>query len=173
MSLPPGPQLAPPLQTLRLMVRPVPFLERSRREFGDSFTVRTTPVGEMVFVSDPDSLKAVFSSDRVNTIAPGRNIVLAPLLGSRSLLLLEDEVHLGRRKLMLPPFHGDRMRAYEQVMEEATGRQIRGWRVGTEVRLHSSMQAITLDVIMRAVFGVGEQSRPELRQGLLDVLAAV
>ncbi len=173
MALPPGPTLPAPLQTARLMVRPVPFLERNRREFGDSFTIRTSPVGAMVFVSDPESVKAVFASDRVNTIAPGRNLVLAPLLGTKSLLLLEDEVHLGRRKLMLPPFHGERMRAYEQVMEEATVRELAGWPTGGEVRLHSSMQAITLDVIMRAVFGVGRESKPELRQGLLDVLAAV
>jgi cytochrome P450 len=151
----------------------VPFLERCRREFGDSFTVRTTPVGEMVFVSDPDSVKAVFAADRINTIAPGRNLVLAPLLGSESLLLLEDETHLQRRKLMLPPFHGERMRAYERVMEEATEREVAAWPTGGEIRLHSSMQAITLDVIMRAVFGVDSASRPELRQGLLDILAAV
>ena len=173
MALPPGPALPAPLQTARLMVRPVPFLERSRREFGDTFTVRTTPVGEMVFVSDPDSVKAVFAADRINTIAPGRNLVLAPLLGTQSLLLLEDETHLHRRKLMLPPFHGERMRAYEQVMEEATEREIAGWRVGEERRLHPSMQAITLDVIMRAVFGVDGGRGPELRQGLLNILAAV
>jgi cytochrome P450 len=173
MSLPPGPELPAPLQTLRLMVRPVPFLERSRREFGDSFTVRTTPIGDMVFVSDPDSIKAVFGADRINTIAPGRNIVLAPLLGPESLLLLEDDRHLNRRKLMLPPFHGERMRAYERVMEEATERELQRWPLGQEVRIHAGMQTITLDVIMRAVFGVGRERQGALRQGLLDVLAAV
>ena len=173
MTLPPGPSLPPPLQTLRLMVRPVPLLERSRREYGDSFTLRAVPVGELVFVSDPASIKAVFGSDRVNTIAPGRNLVLAPLLGPDSLLLLEGDRHLGRRKLMLPPFHGERMRAYEEVMREATEREIRRWPYGEPFRLHSSMQEITLEVIMRTVFGVTRRRRDDLRQALLDILAAV
>lgn len=173
MTLPPGPSLPAPLQTLRLMARPVPLLERSRREFGDSFTLRAVPVGEMVFVSDPASIKAVFAADRVNTIAPGRNLVLAPLLGPDSLLLLEGDRHLGRRKLMLPPFHGERMRAYEEVMREATEREIERWPIGAPFRLHSSMQEITLEVIMRAVFGVTQRRRDDLRRALLDILSAV
>ena len=173
MTLPPGPSLPAPLQTLRLMARPVPLLERSRREFGDSFTLRAVPVGEMVFVSDPASIKAVFAADRVNTIAPGRNLVLAPLLGPDSLLLLEGDRHLGRRKLMLPPFHGERMRAYEEVMREATEREVEDWPTGAPFRLHSSMQEITLEVIMRAVFGVTQRRRDDLRGALLDILSAV
>ncbi len=173
MTLPPGPSLPAPLQTLRLMARPVPLLERSRRQFGDSFTLRAVPVGEMVFVSDPASIKAVFAADRVNTIAPGRNLVLAPLLGPDSLLLLEGDRHLGRRKLMLPPFHGERMRAYEEVMREATERAIERWPIGAPFRLHSSMQEITLEVIMRAVFGVTQRRRDGLRRALLDILSAV
>jgi cytochrome P450 family 135 len=173
MTMPPGPTLPAPLQTARLMVRPVPFMERLRREFGDTFTIKTTPVGEMVFVSDPESVKAVFAADRINILAPGRNLLLTPLLGTQSLLLLEDETHLARRRLMLPPFHGERMRAYERVMEEATEREIGRWRVGEVTRIHAAMQSVTLDVIMRAVFGVGGESHPQLRQGLLDILAAV
>ncbi|HET8975387.1 MAG TPA: cytochrome P450 [Solirubrobacterales bacterium] len=173
MALPPGPALPAPLQTLRLMVRPVPLMERCRREYGDSFTLRVVPLGEMVFISDPPSLKALFSADRVNTIAKGRNLVLAPLLGHRSLLVQEGEEHLSRRRLMLPPFHGERMRAYEEVMEEATEREIDSWPLGSPFRLHASMQAITLEVIMQAVFGVAEGRREALRLALLDILAAV
>ncbi|HZA59708.1 MAG TPA: cytochrome P450 [Solirubrobacterales bacterium] len=173
MALPPGPRLPPPLQTLRLMARPVPLLERARRQFGDTFTLRAMPVGPMVFVSDPESLKTVFAADRVNTIAPGRNLVLAPLLGPDSLLLLEGDRHLGRRRLMLPPFHGERMRAYAEVMRDATLREMDGWRPGRPFRLHSSMQEITLEVIMLAVFGVGRRRREDLRRALLDILAAV
>ncbi len=172
MTLPPGPTLPPPLQTLRLMARPVPLLERSRREFGDTFTLRAVPVGPMVFISDPDSIKAVFAADRVNTIARGRNLILEPLLGPDSLLLIEGDRHLGRRKLMLPPFHGERMRAYEEVMREATEREMESWPAGAPFKLHASMQRITLEVIMRAVFGVTQRRRDDLRQALLDVLAA-
>jgi cytochrome P450 len=155
------------------MARPVPLLERTRREFGHTFTLRAIPVGPMVFVSDPESIKAVFSADRVNTIAPGRNLVLAPLLGPDSLLLLEGDRHLARRRLMLPPFHGERMRAYEQVVREATIGEMAPWRPGERFSLHSSMQEITLDVIMRAVFGVGQRRREDLRRALLGILAAV
>ena len=137
MTLPPGPTLPPPLQTLRLMARPVPLLERTRREFGDTFTLRAVPVGPMVFISDPDSIKAVFAADRVNTIARGRNLILEPLLGPDSLLLIEGDRHLGRRKLMLPPFHGERMRAYEEVMREATEREMESWPDGAPFKLHA------------------------------------
>ena len=98
--------------------------------------------------------------------------MLAPLLGPDSLLLLEGDRHLGRSKLMLPPFHGERMRAYEEVMREATEREIEGWPTGAPFRLHSSMQEITLEVIMRAVFGVTQRRRDDLRRALLDILAA-
>ncbi len=172
MALPPGPTLPRLLQTARFIARPIPLMERCRREFGGTFTLRPLPLGEAVFISDGPSLKALFSADRVNTIASGRNIVLAPLLGSRSLLLLEGDEHLGRRKLMLPPFHGERMRAYEREMEEATERELDRWPVGTPFPLHPSMQEITLDVIMRAVFGIADDRRDNLRQGLIDILAA-
>jgi cytochrome P450 len=171
-GLPPGPRLPAPVQTARLIARPVAFLEDCRRRYGDTFTARVLRAGTMVFVSDPLSLKRLFAADRQNTIAPGRNVVLAPILGGRSLLLLEGEEHLRRRKLMLPPFHGERMRAYERVMTEATEREVAAWRVGERFRLHESMQAITLEVILRAVFGVeDDRRRTELRQNLVGILS--
>ena len=78
-------------------------------------------------LSDPPSIKKLFAADRVNTIAPGRNIVLGPILGSGSLLLQQDEEHMRRRRLMLPSFHGDRMRAYAETVAEATERAIASW----------------------------------------------
>ncbi len=172
-GLPPGPRLPAAVQTARLIARPVPFFEDCRRRYGETFTARVLRAGTMVFVSEPASLKRLFAADRQNTIAPGRNVVLAPILGQRSLLLLEGEEHLRRRKLMLPPFHGERMRAYEQVMAEATEREVAGWPLGDRFRLHTSMQAITLEVILRAVFGVEDDRRlTELRRNLVGTLAA-
>jgi len=172
MTLPPGPALPAALQTARFIARPVPLMERCRRELGGTFTLRIFPVGTPVFISDPPSIKALFAADRVNTIAAGRNIILKPLLGERSLLLLEGSEHLARRKLMLPPFHGERMRAYERTMEEVTEREVARWPEGEPFQLHPAMQSITLDVIMNAVFGVAEDRRDGLRQALLDILAA-
>ena len=101
----------------RFVTDPVGFSEAGRRRFGDTFGARIVRSGDVVFVSDPDSIKRLFGADRINTIAPGRNLVLEPLLGKRSVLLLEGKEHLQRRKLMLPPFHGERMRAYEGMIE--------------------------------------------------------
>src|ERR671931_653449 len=97
----PGPTSPPAIQTARVLLRPVAFVEECRRRYGDTFRANFVPAGDAVFISDPDSMKRLFGADRVNTIAPGRNIVLAPLLGPQSLLRQEGEEHLGRRKLML------------------------------------------------------------------------
>jgi len=172
MTLPPGPNAPAALQTARLIARPVPFFESCRRRYGETFTAQVLRVGSMVFISDPASIKTLFGADRQNTIAPGRNVVLAPVLGQRSLLLLEGEEHLRRRKLMLPPFHGERMRAYEAVMAEATEREVASWPVGRAFPLHAGMQAITLEVILRAVFGVeDDERRALLRRNLVGILA--
>jgi cytochrome P450 len=160
------------LQTVGVVARPVPFFESCRRRYGQTFTVRVLRAGELVFISDPPSLKRLFAADRRNTIAPGRNIVLKPLLGDHSLLLQEGDEHLRRRKLMLPPFHGERMRAYEQVMAGAANRALDSWPLGREFRLHTSMQEITLDVILTAVFGVVDDARRgALRERLIEILA--
>jgi len=160
------------VQTFGLVARPVSFFEACRRRFGQTFTLRILRAGELVFISDPPSLKRLFGADRRNTIAPGRNVVLRPILGDQSLLLQEGDEHLRRRKLMLPPFHGERMRAYEEVMAQATEREIDSWPVGSEFRLHPSMQAITLEVILSAVFGVEEGARRDaLRTNLIGILA--
>jgi cytochrome P450 len=171
-ALPPGPRTPRTLQTLRFLRDPVPLWDDATERYGETFSLRLHGPGDLVFISDPPSLKRLFASDRVNTIAPGRNIVLKPLLGSRSLLLQEGAEHMYRRKLMLPPFHGDRMRAYEQLIADVTAAEAASWPQGTPFGLHPSMQAITLEVIMRAVFGVTDASRRDaLREGLISILA--
>ena len=170
-GLPAGPRAPAAVQTARLLARPVPFFEDCRRRYGGTFTARILRAGEMVFISDPPSLKRLFGADRKNTIAPGRNVVLRPVLGSRSLLVLEGDEHLRRRKVMLPPFHGERMRAYEGVMAQATEREIASWPLGQPFPLHPSMQRITLEVIVRAVFGVeDDQRRKGLARNLVGIL---
>ena len=87
--------------------------------------------------------------------------MLGPVVGARSVLLLDGAEHMRQRKLLLPPFHGERMRAYEQTMRDAADRAIDSWPVGRDFTLLPSMQALTLDVIARAVFGVAEGPRQE------------
>jgi cytochrome P450 len=169
---PPQVPLPRVLQTARFLVRPIGFFERYRRELGETFAARLLGPGDVVFLSDPESVKRLFGADRINTIAPGRNIVLRPLLGPQSLLLQEGDEHLKRRKLMLPPFHGERMRAYESVIAEVTSDELRKWPARAEFPLHPSMQAITLEVILRAVFGVDDADRrADLRDTLVAILA--
>jgi cytochrome P450 len=172
MTLPPGPRTPTIVQTVQLLRDPAPFMEAARRRFGETFAARVARIGHIVFITDPPSIKALYSADRDNIVAPGRNAILEPLLGPQSLLLVNDAEHLSRRKLMLPAFHGERMRGYERVMEQAAEREVAGWPVGEEFPLHPSMQAITLDVIMRAVFGVTGERGDDLRERLLLILSA-
>jgi cytochrome P450 family 135 len=171
MPLPPGPPEPTLVQTARWLLRPIAFLESCRRRFGDAFSVTflgfRTP---MVLVSHPDVVRALYS-ERANGLPPGRSVALLPLLGPRSVLLLEGPDHLARRKLMLPPFHGERMRTYEDIVREIAERDISGWEPGAEFALHPHMQSITLDVILRAVFGVTDGGRAEtLRRELPTLL---
>jgi cytochrome P450 len=146
-------------------------MDDSRARFGETFTLRFAGVGSLVFISDPPSLKRLFAADRENRLPPGRGLLLEPVMGPRSVLLLEGDEHLRRRRLMLPPFHGERMRAYEEVISRAAQREIASWPLDRPFSLHARMQAITLDVILRAVFGVEDAERREaLRSHLRRVL---
>jgi cytochrome P450 len=169
-AFPAGPTESPTIQTARWLARPIAFMESCRRRYGDTFSVTfkgfRTP---LVMVSSPDVIRALYA-ERGHNLPPGRTVTLGPLVGVRSLLLLEGSEHLSRRKVMLPPFHGDRMRAYESVVLEATERELDGWPVGAKFAVHPSMQAITLAVILRAVFGVSE--RGPLHDLLRDLLSA-
>jgi len=118
MPLPPEPSSSSLAQTLRWAFRPLPFMEECRRRYGDSFSVRFLGFERpMVLISDPAAIKALYM-ERSHGLPPGRNILLEPILGARSLLIQEGAEHLSRRRLMLPPFHGERMRSYEAVVEE-------------------------------------------------------
>jgi cytochrome P450 len=166
-GLPPEPSWSPLNQTLRWSFRPLAFLWECRRRYGDAFSVRFLGFERpMVMISDPAAIRALYT-EPANGLPPGRNIVLEPILGPRSVLLLEGAEHLARRRLMLPPFHGERMRAYEQTVLTAVGREIDSWPLGEPFPIHARMQAITLEVILRAVFGVHEGPRLDRLRGML------
>lgn len=142
-------------------------MQECREKHGDSFSLRFLGFERpMVLISDPAAIKALYM-ERANGLPPGRNIVLEPILGSRSVLLLEGADHLARRKLMLPPFHGERMRAYESIVEEIVAAEIDSWPLDREFPIHSRMQAVTLEVILRVVFGISEGPRLERLRGML------
>jgi cytochrome P450 len=171
-ALPAGPAEPPVLQTVRWLVRPISFLEACRRRFGDTFSVRflgfQTP---MVMLSEPEAVRALYTNSE-HGLPPGRTFALRPIMGPRSVLLLEGREHLARRKLMLPPFHGARMRAYESIVRDAVAREIATWPEGQPFALHPRMQQVTLEVILRAVFGVTDEARrARLGERLAGLLA--
>src|SRR5688572_15542561 len=169
----PGPTEPPAVQTLRWLARPIAFLESCRRRYGDTFAVTflgfETP---MIMVSDPRAVRDLYG-ERGHALPPGRTVALRPIVGSRSLLLLEGREHLARRRLMLPPFHGERMRAYEEIVVEAVTRDLETWPSGAAFAVHPHMQAVTLEVIIRAVFGVTDPGRRDrLRTTLSHLLGS-
>jgi cytochrome P450 len=170
MTLPPGPG-SPLRQTLRWGFRPLAFMHECRERYGNSFSVKFLGFERpMVMISDPAAIKALYT-EAANGLPPGRNVVLEPILGSRSVLLLEGAEHLARRKLMLPSFHGERMRSYQSLVEQLVREEVDSWPLGEEFPIHRHMQAITLEVILRVVFGVSRGPRLDRLRGVLaDVL---
>jgi len=170
-SLPPGPTASRAFQTVRWIYRPAAMLEDCQRRYGDIFTLRIAHEGTWVFLAHPDAIKQVFTGDPRLLHAGEANIVLLPMLGHHSVLLLDEAAHMSQRKLMLPSFHGERMRGYEQVMAEVARAEIERWPLGETYAVRPAMQRITLEVIMRTVFGVQDEARrARLRSTLAEAL---
>jgi cytochrome P450 len=158
------------------VLRPTRFLDACHERCGDYFTLRPAEDRVLVVTADPEAVKRVFTGDPDLLHAGEGNAVLAPILGARSVLLLDGPEHLRQRRLLLPPFHGDRMRHYGEVMAEVAERHMASWPSARRFAVLPSMQAITLEVIMRAVFGFDDRDRlerlgPPLRR-LLDMVGS-
>ncbi len=164
--LPPGPKQSTLVQTLHWSFRPLSFLEKQRERYGDSFTFKFLGFKQpMVMISDPSAVKALYTEPS-HGLPPGRKI-LTPILGSHSVLLIEGPDHLARRKLMLPAFHGERMRSYEPLVRQIVDAEIDSWPLGERFSIQARMREITFEVILRVVFGVAEGSRLERLRALL------
>jgi cytochrome P450 len=166
-AIPPGPRYPRALQTIGWIARPGPFLERCRERYGDVFTLRIAHEGTWVMLADPEAIKQVFTGDPRLLHAGEANAILRPFVGDNSVLLLDEDPHMAQRKLMLPPFHGERMQRYGELMADVARREIARWPEGEPLALWPRMQAVTLEVIIRAVFGVEEDARFERLRGLL------
>jgi cytochrome P450 len=156
-------------------------MEKCARRFGDCFTVgfpivpgtrRRPRRPTFVFFSDPDAIRTIFTGDEEQLRAGEANAFLEPILGEHSLLLLDGARHLHERRMVQPPFHGERMQAYGEVMRDVTARAVAAWPAGRPFPIHPEMQRITLEVILRTVFGVDEGPRlVRLRDLLTEILA--
>jgi cytochrome P450 len=170
-SFPPGPRLPRWAQTFGFIFLSGRFIDYNRRRYGDIVTFRSLFDPRFVMVFHPDLVKQVFRGSPAQLRAGEANAVLGPVVGDRSVLLLDGAEHLRQRRLLLPPFHGERMKAYEAVMREAADRAIDAWPVGEPFALLPWMQSLTLEVILRAVFGVEEGPRhEELKRRLREMI---
>jgi len=158
-GLPPGPRMPSALQAIGWARRPYPFMKRCRERYGDIFTMRILHSGTWVFLCDPADVKRVFTAGADSLGVALANPLLLPVLGARSVMLLEEPDHMYRRRLMLPPFHGKRMDGDAEMMAQVVREEVRRWPVGEPFELWPRMQAITQEVITRTVFGPEEGGR--------------
>jgi cytochrome P450 family 135 len=171
--LPPGPRGPRLLQTILWTTKPVAFYRFCQRRYGDLYTLRPLGLGDIVVVCDPEAIREVFTGDRDVLRAGEANAVMGPMLGRHSLLLLDGERHLRHRRMLLPPFHGDSVRAYREQVAAIAAEEVARWPVGEEFPIRPRMQAITLEVILRAVIGVSDERRLERLRELLGRLTRV
>jgi cytochrome P450 len=172
-AMPPGPRLPRAVQTWYFMRRPFEFVADCARRYGDCFTAGILGLRAGVVVSDPDAVRDVFTGDPADVVAGESNArLIEPILGPASLLVLDGARHLRERRLMLPAFHGERMHVYGEMMRDVTAALMARWPVGRPFPIQHEMQQITLEIILRAVFGVDDDAeRERLRQVILRFLA--
>jgi cytochrome P450 len=171
-ALPPGPRMPSALQATGWALRPLAFMDRCAERYGEIFTLRVRRSRPWVFLTNPEHVKQVFTTEPqlMRAGAGEANPLLGPLLGPRSVMLQDEPAHMTDRKRILPSFHGQRMQAYGEMMADVARREIDRWPLGEPFELWPRMQAISLEVVMRAVFGDVEGERLErLRQRMVDL----
>ncbi len=169
--LPPGSRMPAVLQAFGSWTRPTAILERNRARYGKRYTVRFLGQPPFVILSDPDEIKEVLMAPP-DVLHPGEGArILEPLIGRNSVILLDEAPHMEQRKLLLPAFHGERVHALEGLMRELTERELADWPTGETIELHPRLQRLTLEIVLRAVFGLERGARlDELRDLLTQVL---
>ncbi|MGH2863820.1 MAG: cytochrome P450 [Solirubrobacteraceae bacterium] len=173
-SLPPGPRMAPAAQTLAWALAPTWVMDQCARRLGDAFTLTFAPSGlKLVIFGDPQAVKQVFTAPPEVAPSGAGSSAVAPVLGRNSVLTLTGPEHMRQRKLLLGPFHGERMREYEQVIVQATRRDMESWPLGRPLRMQRHTRAITLEVIVRAVFGVEAQRMGPLKRAIRELAEPV
>src|SRR3954454_13782580 len=172
-ALPRGPRFAL-LQATRYMRNPPRYLTGLRQRYGDVFTVPYPTFGPMVYVSDPAGVKQIFTGDpTVFHAGEGNAGPLGPLMGHNSVFLLDEGEHRRERKLLLPRFHGKQIRRFAETMADVAARDVERWPVGERFALRPRMQTLTLEVILRTIFGVNDPERLARYQERVPALGAI
>ncbi len=168
-KLPDGPKTPIILQTIQGIARPLEYLEKARSQYGDCFTMRSLGFPPIVVLSHPKAIQQVLNADPHQFTTGELNKSLEPIMGENSLIRLDGERHASQRRLITPPFHGERMRAYGKIICDITVQVMNEWTVGNVQPIHSAMQEISLRVIIRAVFGIDEGERYQKLRQLLTL----
>lgn len=172
-DLPPGPSLPPYAQVFAMGFRTTKFLMRCYRRYGATFKLRLPGYDPQIVVTDPEVVREVMTGTAKDLHAGEANRILGPLVGENSLLLLEEKRHLHHRRLMLPPFHGERMHAYGETMQAIAAEEFSTWKKGPAFVAHTGFQRITLKVIVKTIFGVDSDNvARELEEAITSVMRA-
>jgi cytochrome P450 len=172
-DLPPGPRTPPLVQMAGWWSRPTAYLERCRARYGRRFTIRLPGQPPFVLLCDPEEIKQVLTAPP-EVLHPGEGArqVLEPVVGPNSVILLDEAPHLQQRKLLLPAFHGESMQRLSALMDELVEREVDAWPRGEALTLHPRLQRLTLEIVLRAVFGLERGAQlEELRSLLTEILA--
>ncbi|MBV8733381.1 MAG: cytochrome P450 [Solirubrobacterales bacterium] len=171
-NLPPGPRYPALLQGVGIWTRPLAFLERCRDRYGHRFTIRLPASPPFVMITRPEEIKEIFTAP-ADVLAPGRGArVLEPIVGSTSVILLDGGAHMEQRRLMLPAFHGERMERLAGLVAAVAERDIASWPAERPLELHSPLQRLTLEIILRAVFGLEPGPRLDALRDRLGAMLA-
>ena len=168
-ALPPGPRWPGPAQAVLWGLRYPQFTRAGHERFGATFTIRPGTMPPAVLTTDRDAVRRLLTGDPL--AKRHGNEAVRPLIGERSVLLLGPAEHLARRKLLLPPFHGDRVRGYAELMQRLMDREVERWRPGETVAILPTAQNVTIEVILQAVLGVADlDTRRRFRRLIDDIL---
>ena len=171
-SLPPGPSYPSVVQLTGFWTRPLAYLERLRARYGTPFTMHLPLLGPFVQISDPAQIKEIYTAP-ADVLHPGAGArILEPVVGPRSVVLLDEDAHMEQRKLMLPAFHGEKMERLTDLVTEVAEREVARWDGAGELELHPRMRRLTLEIILRAVFGLDPGPRLDaMREHLAGMLS--
>src|SRR5271155_421418 len=151
--LPPGSPLPQAAQTFLIWKSPFTYLERCRHRYGTRFTINKTSHPPLVFLSDPDDIKAIFTAP-ADVLYPGEGGgTITPIVGESSFMLLDEKEHLNGRKIVLPAFHVKMVRDHTELVADVAQREVASWPQDLPAALHPRLRALTLEVILRTIFG--------------------
>lgn len=170
-NFPDGPKDSRFVQTVRGILNPITYLEDKYQKYGDIFTSKFSNFPPQLIISNPQGIQEIFTADSKLFESGVGNQIALPLVGPNSLLLLDGDRHWQQRKLLMPPLHGDRMKAYGQIIRDTTEKVINNWTAGSLFTAQESMQEISLEVILHAVFGLSEGERyQQIKQVMVTML---